>query len=206
MESLSFGFLKVINLATFTFNVVINAVAVHGLIGHDSILEISNKYENTLTPATYALNIWIVIYVLQGIFVVYQVLPIHDDTKRDYVFGLGVFLPLTWMFEGLWVISYCYEVIWLSLIIMGITLGSIATAHFRLEAVTLTLLDSLIGRRDVYPKFGKGFKVLIFSFLYFPTALNFGWIFAVTIVNMATFIDQQVSIQVIPFFSYLFFL
>jgi len=68
--------LKWINTVAFALTVVVN-----GLAGSTTILggkltaEISDANPTLITPAGYVFSIWGVIYILLGIFVIFQALP-----------------------------------------------------------------------------------------------------------------------------------
>jgi hypothetical protein len=71
-----FGFLRWVNVLAFALTVVVNSLAGGTtLIGGKLTSEISDANLTLITPAGYVFSIWGIIYILLGVFVVYQALP-----------------------------------------------------------------------------------------------------------------------------------
>ena len=76
MASEGYSTMKWINILTFVLTVIVN-----GLAGSTTILggkftaEISDANPTLITPAGYVFSIWGIIYILLGVFVVFQALP-----------------------------------------------------------------------------------------------------------------------------------
>jgi len=74
--------LRVINTISYAVMIVINVCANIVPIGIGTTADVSAKYNNLFTPAGYTFGIWLVIYVLMGIFVLYQWLLLSNDEKQ----------------------------------------------------------------------------------------------------------------------------
>ena len=74
--------LKWLNIVAFALTVLVN-----GLAGSTTILggkltaAISDSNPTLITPAGYVFSIWGVIYILLGIFVVFQALPVQKGKE-----------------------------------------------------------------------------------------------------------------------------
>ena len=66
--------LRVANAATYILLIIVNAATQTGLLGDDNAT-ISARFPTLLTPAGWAFSIWGIIFLLQGLGVVYQFLP-----------------------------------------------------------------------------------------------------------------------------------
>jgi len=164
-------------LRAFTFlvyaaNILVNYLGALGYFGETNA-NVSAKYPTILTPAGYAFAIWGLIFLLQGVYSVYVLLP-GDDNKLSYIALLGVFVPLGWVGEAVWTVIFNFELIPISIFFISGTCLFFMTAYLRVtapESSVMTSEGSIIK---------KVFYYLIFEA---PTALNFGWLVVATIVN-----------------------
>jgi len=83
------------NLAAFTINMVLNAVAGRG------IKDLSEAYDNVATPAGPAFSIWGIIFTWEAVFVVAQFFDISGFV--DVLPELSPWFCLTQLMQGLWV-------------------------------------------------------------------------------------------------------
>jgi hypothetical protein len=66
--------LRLANAGTYVLLIIVNAATQTGLLGDDNAT-ISARFPTLLTPAGWAFSIWGIIFLLQGLGVVYQFLP-----------------------------------------------------------------------------------------------------------------------------------
>jgi tryptophan-rich sensory protein len=84
-------FLRWANIAAFIITLIINGLSNTTLIGGRTTAEVSNSYPTLITPAGYVFSIWGIIYVLLGIYLVYQVLPSQKNaTFQKQINGLFI--------------------------------------------------------------------------------------------------------------------
>lgn len=123
--------------------------------------ELSDKYQTILTPKSWAFSIWGPIFILEFLWVVWQLLPSQRNSPGLIATGywyLGVCLA-----QVGWTLSFSFEVIWLSLLFMYGILACLLAIHINLQD---------------YQKVWKGY------FLWqFPFSLHIGWITAASILN-----------------------
>jgi benzodiazapine receptor len=75
--------LKAANIVAFVLTIIVNGMAGSTtLIGGKTTADISKLHPTLVTPAGYVFAIWGVIYVLLGVFVVYQALP--SEKWKEY--------------------------------------------------------------------------------------------------------------------------
>jgi tryptophan-rich sensory protein len=88
----------------FLFTVLVNGLAGSTtILGGKNTSQISDANPTLITPAGYVFSIWGVIYILLGVFVVFQALPSlkgKDYRKRiDWLFVLSSLLSILWLFR-----------------------------------------------------------------------------------------------------------
>ena len=64
---------QILNIVAYVLTLIVNGLANALPLGGRNTGEISELYPNLFTPAAYVFSIWGLIYVLLGIFTVYQV-------------------------------------------------------------------------------------------------------------------------------------
>lgn len=83
--------LRLANAATYVLLIVVNAATQTGFLGDDNAT-ISARFPTLLTPAGWAFSIWGIIFLLQGLGVVYQFLPYgyaSDGEKARIINTIG---------------------------------------------------------------------------------------------------------------------
>jgi benzodiazapine receptor len=161
--------LKATNVIAFVLTVIVNSLAGSTtLIGGKTTADISNLYPTLITPAGYVFAIWGVIYILLGIFVVYQALPSEKgreyQNKISWLFILSSLLNMTWLF--LWQ----NEILSLSVVVMFLLLVSLIVIYLRLNIgkSTASLREKLA--------------------VHLPFSVYLGWITIASIANVAAFL------------------
>lgn len=158
--------LKWANILAFILMVLVN-----GLAGSTTILggkftnEISDANPTLITPAGYVFSIWGVIYILLGIFVVFQALP--SEKGKDYKRSIGWLFVLNSIFNIAWLFLWQFEFLGLSVVLMFMLLASLIAIYLRLD----------IGKSKV------GFREKLAVHVPFSTYL--GWITIASIANVA---------------------
>jgi hypothetical protein len=145
-------------------NILANALPLNGI----TTGELSDKYDNLFTPAGYVFSIWFIIYVLLGIFSVFQLLP--GRRNKDFVREIGWLFFVSCIFNSAWIFLWHYEHIFFSLIIMFGLLGSLISIYLKLD----------IGIKDV--------ETDVKRYVHLPFSVYLGWITVAPIANVAAFL------------------
>jgi benzodiazapine receptor len=163
---------KWINIIAFVLTVIVN-----GLAGSTTILggkftaEISDANPTLITPAGYVFSIWGIIYILLGVFVVFQALPSQQgqafQKKIGWLFALSSLLNIVWLF--LWQ----YEYLVFSVVLMFLLLATLILIYLRLD----------IGRSDVRMRE----KLAV----HLPFSVYLGWITIASIANVSVFLVSE---------------
>jgi hypothetical protein len=158
--------LRYANIIAFILTVIINALAGSTtLIGGQNTAAVSDKFPTLITPAGYVFAIWGIIYLLLGVFVVYQALP--RERNSDYVGKIG------WLFVLSSIVNIAWIFVWQSEY-LAVSVGLIVVYLLTLIAIYLRLN---IGKSKV--KLGEKLAV------HLPFSVYLGWLSIATIANIA---------------------
>ena len=166
-------FTSFLNLIGFLAVIISNALAVILPLNNNTTQALSDKYANLFVPAGLTFSIWGVIYILLGIYTVYQMVIAFKPAaqKRDFIDRIGIWFFISCIFNTGWIFAWHYEVMWLSLVIMLLLLASLLVIYLRLGT----------GRREDVSNVEKGLVHLNFS-------IYLGWITVATIANVTAFL------------------
>jgi benzodiazapine receptor len=158
--------LKWINGVAFALTVVVN-----GLAGSTTILggkltaEISDANPTLITPAGYVFSIWGVIYILLGIFVIFQALP--GQKGKDYQGKISWLFVSSCLLNIAWLFLWQFEYLILSVVLMFLLLSTLVAIYLRLDIgkSTASLSEKLA--------------------VHVPFSVYLGWITIASIANVA---------------------
>jgi hypothetical protein len=146
-------------------------VIVNGLAGSTTILggkntaEISDAFPTLITPAGYVFAIWGIIYILLGVFVVFQALP--SQKHKEYQKRIDWLFMLSCLFNVVWLFLWQSEYLGWSVVVMFLLLTSLVMVYLRLN----------IGKSAVSLKE----KIAVHT----PFSVYLGWITIASIANVA---------------------
>jgi len=125
------GLVKWINIIAFVLTVLVNGLAGSTtLLGGKHTVQISDSNPTLITPAGYVFSIWGIIYVLLGVFVVFQALPSQKGKEFQkqvgWLFALGSLANIVWLF--LWQFEYLA----FSVVLMFLLLATLILIYTRL--------------------------------------------------------------------------
>lgn len=154
------------NVIAFVLTVLVN-----GLAGSTTILggkltaEVSDANPTLITPAGYVFSIWGVIYVLLGVFVVFQALP--SQTGKDYHRNIGWLFVLSSLLNIIWLFLWQFGYLSLSVVLMFLLLATLIAIYLRLS----------VGRSGAPAREKLAVHV--------PFSVYLGWITIASIANVA---------------------
>lgn len=167
--------LRISVLITFIAVVVINALANILPINGIGSGEVSDLYANLFAPAGITFTIWSLIYVLLGVYSVYQLGLFQKDPDKmpnELLNEIAIYFSISSLANFSWIFAWHYQIIWLSLILMLIIFASLALIYIRIwqavKAQKLTMSEQW--------------------FIRLPFSVYFGWITIATIANIVTFL------------------
>lgn len=172
MSSFNSTLLKGMNILAFVLTVLVNGLAGSTtLLGGKSTADISDMYPTLITPAGYVFSIWGVIYILLGIFVVFQALP--SEKGKDYQNRIGWLFVLSSLLNIFWLFLWQYEYLSLSVVLMFLFLATLIAIYLRLN-----IGKSAVSLRE---------KLAV----HLPFSVYLGWITIASIANVAVFLVSE---------------
>jgi hypothetical protein len=166
MVATSSALLRWLNMAAFLAVVFVNGLAGSTtLIGGKTTAQVSDANPTLITPAGYVFSIWGVIYVLLGVFVVFQVLP--SEKGREFREKVGWLFIISSILNIVWLFLWQFEYLALSVIVMFLLLATLILTYLRLE----------IGKSKVQLREKIAFHL--------PFSVYLGWITIASIANVA---------------------
>jgi len=156
--------IKIVTVIAYVIMIAVNYMAVFLPIGGRTTGEISYNYPNLFAPAGYAFSIWGIIYLLLGMYVIYQLRLNKNELaeKVNRIFIVNVLLNASWLFV------WHYDLIWFSVIIM-------AGLFFTLIKIADILRTNVISSKESW-------------FVRLPFSVYFGWITVAAIANVIVFL------------------
>jgi hypothetical protein len=139
MAATSSALLKWLNIMAFLFTVLVNGLAGSTtLLGGKNTAQISDANPTLITPAGYVFSIWGIIYILLGIFVVFQALP--SEKGKDYQKRIGWLFVLSSLLNIAWLFLWQFEYLSLSVVLMFLLLATLIAIYLRLNIGKSTAL------------------------------------------------------------------
>ena len=166
MANNSSNFLRYANIIFFGLTVVVNSLAGGTtLIGGQVTAAVSDANPTLITPAGYVFSIWGVIYMLLGVFVVYQALP--SQQGKEYQSKIGWLFVLSSLINIGWLFLWQFEYLSLSVVLMFLLLATLISIYLRLG----------VGKSAVSLRERLAVQL--------PFSVYLGWITVASIANVA---------------------
>ena len=161
--------LNYMNVIAYIANVAVTyGIGSLGLFGMNTNTVLSAKYQTLVTPIGLAFAIWGIIFIMQLIFAIVQLLPSFRASPL-VAKGIGYTYVYVCISQIAWTLSFSFEIIWLSFLFM------LAILYFLLTIVNDEYKVSLEEKTTIRD----------YWLLKFPFASHSGWILAATMVNLS---------------------
>ncbi|MGL4952960.1 MAG: tryptophan-rich sensory protein [Culicoidibacterales bacterium] len=160
-------------IVTFITMVVVNALANILPINGITSGAVSDSYVNLFAPAGITFTIWSVIYILLGVYSVYQLGFFQKEPENmpnKLLDEIGIYFIISSFANLTWIFAWHYQILWLSLILM----------------LTILVMLALIVVRIRQAHEQKQFSSKEQWFIRIPFSVYFGWITVATIANIVT--------------------
>jgi benzodiazapine receptor len=164
--------LKWSNIVAFAATVIVNGLAGSTtILGGVNTAEISNANPTLITPAGYVFSIWGIIYILLGVFVIFQALP--SQKEKEYTKKIGWLFVLSSVLNIVWLFLWQYEILGVSVVLMFLLLATLIATYLRLNIgkSTVSLREKLA--------------------VHVPFSVYLGWITIASIANVAVFLVSE---------------
>lgn len=156
--------LKISSLGAYIIMVTVNALAMLLPIAGRQTGDVSDSYPNLFAPAGYAFSIWGVIYILLGMYSVYQL----RQGKNEILARVNRLFIVNALLNTAWIFAWHYDYIGISVLLMGGLLYTLIRIADILRVSKLTEKEDLSVR--------------------LPFSVYFGWITVATIANITVFL------------------
>lgn len=159
---------RMLVLVSYLFMIITNTLANVLRFNGNTTKDISDLYKNYFTPAPITFTIWLVIYILLGIYV-FQMLSKKYENKADrrlYDF-IGIMFSVSSIINGIWIVFWHFN--------------EIATTVVLMLALLIILAIIVVTLKKKAP---QNLLVRI------PFSVYFGWITIATIANIVVFLVQ----------------
>jgi hypothetical protein len=166
MDATNHTFMKWLNVVAFVLTVLVNGLAGStSILGGKNTADVSDANPTLITPAGYVFSIWGIIYVLLGIFVVFQAWPRGE--QNDLQRRIGPWFALSSLLNIAWLFLWQFEVLSLSVVLMFALLATLILIYTRLG-----IGKSVVTLRE---------KLAV----HVPFSVYLGWITIASIANVA---------------------
>ncbi len=162
--------IKILVAVSYLAMVTVNALANILPINNIGTGEISDKYSNLFAPAGITFSIWGLIYILLGLYVLYQfgLWRNKQVEKSSLLHKIGLYFIFSSLANIVWIFAWHYDFISLSVLL-------IATMLILLIKIANLLRKEKFSNKENF-------------FLVLPFSIYFGWITIATIANITTFL------------------
>lgn len=161
--------LAILNITSYVWMVALNALAILLPMNNRTTQEISNQYHHILTPAGFTFAIWSVIYIALLVMVLYLL-----KEQGESVNQLGGWFILSSIANGLWIMAWHFDFLWLSLVLTSVIVVSLAIIYRRLQE-----------ERKQSKKMVKNIMISL------PISIYFAWSIIAWVENLAVVLVQQ---------------
>jgi hypothetical protein len=165
--------LSILNLLSVILVIAVNYISQAVRINDTTIGELSQRYSNLFTPASYAFAIWGLIFLGLLAYALFQIKVAFFDRKElAYIEQTGYWFTIANVLNALWVISFSYEYMGLTVIIMA--------------GILISLLRIIVNTNMEQWNAPKA----IIAFSWWPIGLYSGWITVASIANISLYLTK----------------
>jgi uncharacterized membrane protein YuzA (DUF378 family) len=159
--------ISIITAITYIIMIILNGLANFLPINGQTSAEVSDSYSNLFAPAGYTFSIWGLIYILLGLFTIYQLgfFRKNELEEKEKMFKkIGIIFSISSLANALWILTWHFELIPISMILI------------------LTMLICLILINKEIRKWKLSFKDKMF--IKIPFSIYFAWLTIASIANI----------------------
>jgi hypothetical protein len=156
-----------ISLISYFFMIVLNSLANILPINGLNTGQISDMYPNLFVPAGITFSIWGIIYIFLFLFVI-SLIKQRNVSNFPFIFVALLYISSN-LLNGIWILAWHYQIIFLSLIIMLVLLSILIKLYLVFKSLNIDNTFSI--------------KVLKWTI-----SLYLGWISVATIANITAFL------------------
>lgn len=165
--------LAIANWASVLLVIAVNYISQALRLNNTTIGEISGKYDNLFTPASYAFAIWGLIFLGLLAYGIFQLRnAFSGNTYSEFILKTGYWFVIANVLNSFWVLAFVYDLTGLSVLVM---LGI-------LFSLIKIILNTNMERWDA--------PLSTIIFIWWPICLYSGWISVALIANIAAYLTK----------------
>lgn len=164
--------LPFLNAIAFVIVLIMNYLSTTGFFNNNTNKTVSDRYHNLFTPAGYAFSIWALIYLALLAFIIFGIAVRNRSPQNNFIPNIGWWFIISCLANSFWIISFSFEWIGLSVLVMAVLLLSLVMIMF---ATDMEISD---------PPFQR------VAFVWWPFALYAGWVSVALIANVAVWLTK----------------
>jgi hypothetical protein len=133
--------IKYVNLVLFAIMIVMNYLANALPINNVTTGELSDSFPNLFVPAGITFSIWGIIYVLLFVFCIVQ----FTSPNQMVISGITWLFAITCILNALWIVTWHYRMLPLSLVLMVSFLVILIIINLRIKELPAGLIKAAFG-------------------------------------------------------------
>lgn len=133
--------IKILNLFLFAIMIVMNYLANVLPLNNLTTGEISDSYPNLFVPAGLTFSIWGVIYLLLAAYCVVQ----FTGASQMVIFSIRWLFGISCLLNALWIITWHYRMLPLSLAVMAALLVTLVAINIRIHSLPAGIIKAAFG-------------------------------------------------------------
>ncbi len=133
--------IKILNIILFAVMILMNYLANALPLNNVTTGDLSDSYPNLFVPAGITFSIWGLIYLLLGIFCIIQ----FTIKEQEIIDSIGLYFSITCILNALWIITWHYRLMPLSLIVMLALLVTLILINLNVRHVAPGLIKAAFG-------------------------------------------------------------
>uniref|UniRef100_A0A7S3GDU3 Tryptophan-rich sensory protein n=1 Tax=Palpitomonas bilix TaxID=652834 RepID=A0A7S3GDU3_9EUKA len=186
-ENKSVAALQIVNVLLFVVVFTVNSIG--GAVGFDNrtVASVSDSLPNRIVPAGYAFLIWNLIYLLNLVFIIWQVLP-SSQRNTKAVQRIGWLNPILSVVNTAWIFAWIYGVIWLSEVLIVAFLALLITIQIRIG----TYVPGIVKPGKLSTPYRVPVVEVVCIHLFFSVYI--GWLSVATAANTAATFVKYVGV------------
>jgi hypothetical protein len=132
---------KYVNLGLFAVMILMNYLANALPLNNVTTGQLSDSYPNLFVPAGLTFSIWGIIYILLAVFCVVQ----FTGSNQMVISGITWLFAITCLLNALWIVTWHYRLLPLSLLVMLALLVTLIVINIRIKELPYTIIKAAFG-------------------------------------------------------------
>lgn len=133
--------IKYVNIGLFAVMILMNYLANALPLNNVTTGQLSDSYPNLFVPAGVTFSIWGIIYILLAVFCAVQ----FTGSNQMVISGITWLFAITSLLNALWIVTWHYRLLPLSLLVMLALLVTLIVINIRIKELPFTFIKAAFG-------------------------------------------------------------